>query len=277
MGMETQRINWYDRPDLYDIAFGWDATIEIDFLVSAFEAFATDEVRRVFEPFCGTGRTAIALAQRGYAVTAADINANAIDYARERCRAAAAQVAFAVEDVCTWAPAQTVDAVSVLIDSFRHLVRPGDAEQAIAAFANGIRSGGLLILGIDVGETPIEITEEERWTIERNGTQIETAVFDLRKKGTHPDTHVVRSLMFVTEPDGRQFEVLTDAEFRKYSLPSFLSLVTSDGAFELMCLCDRKYSLDQPINRSDDYAGDIVAVFRCPLACFRRGMLSPKA
>ena len=53
----------------------------------------------VLEFGCGTGTNAIALAQRGYHVTAADIVEQAIQVACEKARAAAVDVDFRVADV----------------------------------------------------------------------------------------------------------------------------------------------------------------------------------
>jgi SAM-dependent methyltransferase len=52
----------------------------------------------VLEFGCGTGTNAIALAQRGYHVTASDVVEQAIKVAREKARAAAVDVDFRVAD-----------------------------------------------------------------------------------------------------------------------------------------------------------------------------------
>ena len=55
----------------------------------------------VLEFGCGTGTNAVALAQRGYHVTAVDIVEQAINAAREKARAAAVDVDFRVADTLT--------------------------------------------------------------------------------------------------------------------------------------------------------------------------------
>ena len=258
--MQTIRANWYEHPHYYDIAFGWDPSVEVDFLVSCFERFADAPVKRIYEPFCGTGRIAIAIALRGYDVIGVDIIPAAIEYARNRAQQQHAAVHWRAGDVCTSSPEQPVDAVVSLIDSFRHLP-PHAARGAVRRFADALRPGGLFILGVDVGQRPIEVTPEEQWTMERDGTSIETAVFDLRKPGRTPGTSIVRAQMAITEADGRELEIICDDEMTTYSLESLLALLQTAGGFEPLALCDRRYDLDRPIER-EGYAGDIVAVFR---------------
>jgi SAM-dependent methyltransferase len=259
--METIHANWYDYPHLYDVAFGWDAGVEVSFLEEGFRRHAAIPVRRVFEPFVGTGRIAIELARRGYDVTGWDVNPKAIAFARTRCKEAGVHVYLQVGDVCEWSSDRQFDAVVTLIDSFRYLLSPETAAAAVRAFYRGIQPGGVLIIGLDVGDKPVELTQEERWTMERDGTSVETAVFDMRKPGTLPGTSVARSVLHVTEADGREYEIITDDELRVYTRESFLQLLRDNGPFERCAVCDRRYDFDKPI-QPEDAANDIVAVFR---------------
>ena len=259
--METIHANWYDYPHLYDLAFGWDAGVEVSFLEEGFRRHAAIPVKRVFEPFVGTGRIAIELARRGYQVTGLDINSKALEFARQRCDQAGVRVDLQRGDVHDWSPSEPVDAIVTLIDSFRYLTGADDAADAVRAFHRGIQPGGVLIVGLDVGAKPVELTQEERWTMERDGTTIETVVFDMRKPGTAPGTSVARSVLHVTESDGREYEIITDDEFRLYTRESFLQLLRDNGPFQPCAICDRGYDFDKPV-RPENAANDIVAVFR---------------
>lgn len=256
----TIRGNWYEYPEYYDIAFGWDPGIEVDFVEDCFARFAEQPVRRIYEPFCGTGRIAIALAQRGYDVTGVELIPAVIDFARRRSAEADTDVRWEVGDARDWVAPQPMDAVVCLIDSFRHLP-PDAARRATRRFADALRPGGLLILGVDVGDRPIEVTSEEHWVMERDGTTIETAVFDLRKPGRTPGTTIMRAQMAITDPDDAELEIICDDEMAVYSLSTLLELLRDAGGFTPLTICDRRYDLARPI-RPDNYAGDIVAAFR---------------
>ena len=57
--LKTATANPYDHPRYYDLAFGAEWRAEMAFLTASFTKYATIDVRRVFEPACGTGRLAI--------------------------------------------------------------------------------------------------------------------------------------------------------------------------------------------------------------------------
>lgn len=259
--METIRDNWYDYPHLYDIAFGYDPAAEVDFVEDAFRRFSDAPVQRVFEPFCGTGRIVIELARRGYRVQGLDINAAAIEYARKRSKLAGVEVELRTGDVCSWAAPGPFDAIVTLIDSFRHLSTEEAASAAVSGFHRGLRPGGVLVIGIDVNERSDRAAAEQSWTEQRDGLTVETTVSDLQRPGRRPGTSVLRSLLRVTETGGRQYDLITDDEFRVYSRRSFCDLMRKHGPFEPKAICDRKYDLDRPIP-PEQPAGDIVAVFR---------------
>jgi SAM-dependent methyltransferase len=253
--------NWYEYPHLYDLAFGWDPGTEVGFVEAAFDRYARRPIRRIFEPFVGPGRIAIALAARGYQVAGLDLEPAAIAFARKRADERGVSVDWAVGDLAAWSADRTFDAVVTLIDSFRYLLTADAAESAIRSFANATGPGGVLIIGIDVGAKPPELTDEEQWTMERDGTVVETTVFDLRKSGQAPGTSLVRSVLRVTERDGAEYNLTSEAAMRLYTLDSFLELVTGRGEFETVGVFDRHYDLDRPADRGREF-GDVVAVFR---------------
>lgn len=259
--MEPIRDNWYDHPHRYDIAFGYDPAAEVDFVEEAFRRYSDAPVKRVFEPFCGTGRIAIELARRGYRVHGLDINIAAVEYARERCKLAGVEVELRTGDVCWWAAPEPFDAIVTLIDSFRHLSTEEAASTAVRAFHRGLRPGGVLVIGIDVNERTDAAAAEQSWTEQRDGLTVETTVSDLQRPGSTPGTNVLRSLLHVSEAGGRQYDVITEEEFRVYTRQSFCDLMREQGPFELRVICDRKYDLDRPVP-PEQPAGDIVAVFR---------------
>ena len=69
-----------DEAELYDIAFGWDLSAEVDWLVERLGAGC----RSVLEPGCGSGRMLEALAARGLEVVGIDISGPMVNYARAR-------------------------------------------------------------------------------------------------------------------------------------------------------------------------------------------------
>jgi SAM-dependent methyltransferase len=69
-----------DDAELYDIAFDWDISDEVDWLLERLGP----KCRKVLEPGCGSGRMLEALAERGLAVTGIDLSEPMLELARRR-------------------------------------------------------------------------------------------------------------------------------------------------------------------------------------------------
>ncbi len=77
--MPTEQRDWYDTPLYYDIVFDDGTVQEADFLERAFAQYAQPAQRkRLLEPACGSGRLALEMARRGWAVSGFDGNAHMI-------------------------------------------------------------------------------------------------------------------------------------------------------------------------------------------------------
>jgi SAM-dependent methyltransferase len=229
-------MNWYDFPQYYDIAFGWDAADELDFLERMFAAHADGPVKAIFEPFCGTGRLAIPLAGRGYRVIGCDLNPRAIAFARTRSEAEGLLLELAIGDVREWLPPQPVDAIVTLIDSFRHLQSERDVAGTFATWRRGLRDGGVLVLGLCLGLDATDAHDAKPWVMERGGVRVETTVGPVPKPVRVAGNSILRHAMRVTERDGRTFEIATDEEMRSHTWESLTTEAFCHGEFEASAL-----------------------------------------
>jgi SAM-dependent methyltransferase len=97
---------------------------------------------RVLVPGCGYGRNALALAERGYEVTAYDYSAAGI--ARARAEAAHPNVAYVVRDaLASPPPAEQYD--GILCHFFLHLFRAPQRQQIVASLRATLAPGGWLL------------------------------------------------------------------------------------------------------------------------------------
>jgi SAM-dependent methyltransferase len=69
-----------DDAELYDIAFDWGISDEVDWLLERL----VPDCRTVLEPDCGSGRMLEALAERGREVTGIDLSDQMLELARRR-------------------------------------------------------------------------------------------------------------------------------------------------------------------------------------------------
>jgi cyclopropane fatty-acyl-phospholipid synthase-like methyltransferase len=87
-----------DQAWLYDIAFDWDVTDEVDWLLDRLGPGCGS----VLEPGCGSGRMLCELAGRGVEVAGIDLSAVMVDRAHARLRAATLTGAVTVADMSSF-------------------------------------------------------------------------------------------------------------------------------------------------------------------------------
>jgi len=104
--------------------------------------------RRVLDTACGSGRHAIALAQRGYDMVGADLSVPMIDRARENAAAAGCEVRFVVAGFGELAATAEdgFDALLCLGNSLPHVLTPEALHATLTDFAAVLRPGGLLLI-----------------------------------------------------------------------------------------------------------------------------------
>jgi glycine/sarcosine N-methyltransferase len=108
----------------------------------------TVQAQRIVDAACGTGRHAIALAQRGYDVVGADPSAAMIERARHNAQNDGVAVRFEVAGFGKLNPrlGGGFDALLCLGNSLPHATTPDALAAALADFAKCLRHDGLLLI-----------------------------------------------------------------------------------------------------------------------------------
>jgi SAM-dependent methyltransferase len=125
----------YDYPRYYDLVFGSDWRAEFHFLQACFERYASGQVRRIFEPACGTGRLVYRLAKAGYETSGLDLNPRAVDYCNRRLKRHGLPPTAFVGDMADFRLRRKMDASFNMINSFRHLTKEAEAEAHLRCMA----------------------------------------------------------------------------------------------------------------------------------------------
>ena len=139
----------------YDRFVNWEGRLayELPFIEQQLTAGGA---RRVLDTACGTGMHAIALAQRGYDVTGADLSVGMIERARENAAAVGSEARFVVagfgELAAELAPDRVegvgdgFDAVLCLGNSLPHVLTADALQETLSDFAAVLRPGGLAFI-----------------------------------------------------------------------------------------------------------------------------------
>jgi glycine/sarcosine N-methyltransferase len=144
----------YETFDAYDRFVNWERRLafELPFIerqLSAVEMRPHSLSLRVLDVACGTGKHAIALAQRGYDVTGVDLSAAMIDRARANVAEAAVEgVRFAVAGFGMLAERTEgdFDALVCLGNSLPHVLTEQDLHKTLEDMASVLHPGGLLFI-----------------------------------------------------------------------------------------------------------------------------------
>lgn len=139
-------VEFYNRlAAVYDVMTDWPARLnyELPFLL---ETLQRHEARTVLDAACGTGWHAIALAQRGYTVTACDASPAMLERARDNAAQARVEVTFCLTDLTHLALTNRFDAILCLGNSLPHLLWQTALNQALRRMRAQMNSGGVLVL-----------------------------------------------------------------------------------------------------------------------------------
>lgn len=125
----------------------WDSRLkrEMPFFL---DVFATHGVKSVLDAACGSGRHAVELARKGFAVTACDMSAAMLKLAKRNASAAGVEVDFnrvCLSDIGKMAPARSFDAVICLGNSLPHLLTQKELDKSIRSMRSKLAPGGVII------------------------------------------------------------------------------------------------------------------------------------
>jgi SAM-dependent methyltransferase len=157
--------------DLYDRAFNWDVTEEVDWLLARLGAAC----RSVLEPGCGTGRYLEALERRG-------IEAVGFDRSPEMVEAASRRGSAVLANMAAFDLGRTFDGAICAIGTLAHLTAD-DAGRHLACMGRHLVSGGRYLVQLAVRDptNPEAAIRASSW--ERAGVRVtwSTEAVDLER------------------------------------------------------------------------------------------------
>ncbi|MDX2148321.1 MAG: class I SAM-dependent methyltransferase [Planctomycetota bacterium] len=253
--------SWYDRADLYDIAFSWNTDDEIRGLEAILGRHGVGAEATIYEPFCGGGRLVLPLVRRGFRVVGADLNSAMLDVARRKLDALGVsgmdpkRFELFHADVSEFSP-PACDAVVTLIDSFRHLHAPGQALRALERWRKACPRGPIIV-GLELGNASVRggPPEPASWTQTRDGVKVSVCVqTDL----PHEGLQLMRVRLDAALADGSLYRIEDESMMAFYDFGSFRALARASGLDVVECLEWNGFGRRENVASE----GNVVAVLR---------------
>ena len=251
--------NLYDFPHYYDTIFGFGCRDEVTFLIQCFQGHAQRNVRRIFEPACGTGRLFVPLSRRGFIVSGLDINQRALTYCNDRLARHGFSRSACVGDMTRFRLPRKVDAAFNLINTFRLLTSENMAVAHMRCVGDAVNQGGLYILGLHLTPTVGRPHSRESYFSRRGQLCVKTTLRTTRRDLSER-LERVRITCDVRTPTKRM-RIVDDLTFRTYTLRQLVSLFEKAMCFEIVKIYDFGYDIRRPIDLSPS-TQDVVIVLR---------------
>jgi len=156
--------------EYYDIAFDWDVTQEVDWLIRRLGK----KTRRILEPGCGSGRMFLPFIRRGIVVTGIDNSQPMLDLAKKRIMSAGySSPALHRMDMANFNLGDTFDGAVMPINTFGYLASREQARDHLCSVARHLRKGGKYMIQVDMKNLRRSASSDSSsWEMEREGIRV---------------------------------------------------------------------------------------------------------
>lgn len=240
----------YSNPEIYDVAFGWDLKLELDFLESCWtDHVKGGAVRRILEPACGTGRLLEALAERGYDVFGYDLSPEMVAYASQRLGKVGGRARRG--DMRSFQPPGQFDAALNLVNSIGYLLEDQDFLLHLERMAGALRSGGVYVIQLNYAGEPPEMGTFGPWG-NRRGELSTTLTWSVVRE----DLKALRSHQHarITARRGKERRLIEEDHVLRLWTQDDVERLLDQSAFELVAIYhDRFDPFPMDVPRTGEY------------------------
>jgi SAM-dependent methyltransferase len=166
--LEIESHLYTTEAELYDIAFSWDVSAEVDWFL---ERLGND-CSPVLEPACGSGRMLAALAERGVEAVGIDTSREMVLLAQKRLRSRKLSGEAVVADMAEFALERVFGGAICPVDSLAHLTPPAEALAHLACVVRHLRPGARYLVQLELRDPadPWRGVRPSVWEAERGDT-----------------------------------------------------------------------------------------------------------
>jgi len=201
----------YHRPEIYDVAFGWNLSPEIEFLESLFARHVDGPVARLLEPCCGPGRLLEAFAGRGLEVVGYDRSEEMAVYAAARVAPYGGRGLRG--EMSAFDPPGPFDAAINLVNSIGYLLDDDAIAAHLERTGAAVRPGGVYVVQLSYGDEPRDQARFGPWG-NRGGDLSTTLLWEVVRE----DAAAKRSFQHcrITARRGRERWILDEEHTLRY-------------------------------------------------------------
>lgn len=240
----------------YDIAFGWERTVEADFLEGCVGRYGLGLGRSLLDVACGTGTFLMEMAKRGWRVAGVDASAEMLKLARERVPKAEALVQA---DMSAFTLEGRYDVATCWLDSITYLLRNEQFIEHFRCVAKALRPGGLYMVDLSFARWARPFWREkapgwqphfdEGWLTTRDGVNVYRDGCDGPPCDPVAHTYTEYMRFRVTEA-GTTREYVHKSPKRALHPQELAALISASGVFDLAAWFGGKMSLYRPLEET---------------------------
>jgi SAM-dependent methyltransferase len=220
---------------------------EVPFFEEAFRRYALRDVKRVFEPGCGSGRLIVAMAAKGYDATGLDLSDAMLKYLEKKLRRRSLHATCIKGDMAEFSfDGPAFDAAFCTFNTFRHLLTENDALRHFDCMSNVLAPGGIYILGMHLVPEEDYEAAVERFVVRGGGTKLTTTI-RVAQTDTKRRQETLRVNIKADRPNGKTVRIRSEFPLRLYTPTQLKRLLRKvDDRFELVESFDFSYDIDDP-------------------------------
>lgn len=236
-----------DFSALYDLFYATkDYEAEVYTLISLVNKHKTQNVSRIYDIACGTGRHMQYLIDKGYSVFGSDLSEAMLDAAKKRIEAAGYEPCLAVADFSELAPPEVLyDTVICLFDSIGYAVSNEKILSVFKSVYDNLKDNGLFIFEFWHAPQMLKNYSPVRLARFKDGNRIYTRLSETTLN-IPMQCAEVKYTIFASSDDSH-FKISEELHICRYFQLQEIRLFAEISGFEWLA-CYDGYSSDRHIN-----------------------------
>lgn len=192
-----------------------------------------ENIAKIINYGCGTGRHDIALAQMGYNCTGIDMSPLMIDIARKNAESEKLCIDFSIEDIRSFEPQEQYDAVISLFHVMSYQNRNEDILSAFRSARKALRKGGLFLF--DVWYGPGVLSDRPAVRVKEVEDE-KNKLVRIARPVMHDKENVVDVCyeVFVFDKESGQTKVINEVHNMRYFFQPELEFYLKEAEFDLI-------------------------------------------